>query len=260
MEYQDILYEVKGSVAIITFNRPNVLNALRTGMKKELEDAFDKAANDDKILGLIITGLGRAFMAGSDISEIKADVPGAETVAMSKYTHALYNKLEEMGKPVIAAINGYALGGGTEMALACDLRIASTKAVFGLPETDLGIAPAYGGTQRLPRLVGAGIAKDIIFTARKVKAAEALSIGLINEMVEPDDLMKAAEAKMAQILKNGPLAVRYCKFAINKGLEMSLADGLDYEAEVNGILAETEDSKEGVKAFFEKRAPQFHGR
>lgn len=260
MNYVDILFEVKNSVAYITFNRPEVLNALRSSMKKELEDAFDKIDSDDTIRGLIITGTGRAFMAGSDISEIKPDAPGSETVEMSKYTHMLYNKLEEMGKPVIAAINGYAMGGGCEMALACDLRIASTKAIFGLPEADLGIGPAYGGTQRLPRLVGAGVAKDIIFTARKVRADEALNIGLVNMVVEPENLMSAAEEKMAQILKNGPLAIKYCKYAIDKGLNMSLADGLDYEAEINGILADTEDAREGVRAFLEKRSPQFKGR
>ncbi|MFA0816108.1 MAG: enoyl-CoA hydratase/isomerase family protein [Anaerofustis sp.] len=260
MDYQDILYEVRDNIAFITINRPKVLNALRMNTKHELEHAIDAIEKDDSILGVILTGCGRAFIAGSDISEINVDAKGEETVAMSSEAHLLFNKFEALGKPIIAAVNGYAMGGGTELALACDIRIASSKAVFGLPEVDLGVAPCYGGTQRLPRLVGTGIAKEILFTARKVYAEEAKSIGLVNKVVEHAELMNEAEAMMKQIIKNAPQAVKYCKYMVNKGIEMSLIDGLKYEAEVAGILVETEDAKEGVKAFFEKRPPVFQNK
>lgn len=257
MDYQDIIYEVRDNVAYITINRPDVLNALRMQTKEELEDAVDKTAADDSILGLIITGVGRSFISGNDISEIRVDAKGEETVAMSTQAHRLFDKFEAMGKPIIAAVNGYALGGGTELALACDLRIASEKAVFGLPEVGLGVAPCYGGTQRLPRLIGAGPAKEMLFTGRKVKAPEALALGLVNKVVPADDLAREADAMMASILKNAPIAVRVCKQLVNQGLGMDLAEGLKLEADLNGMLAETEDAKEGVKAFFEKRPPVF---
>lgn len=260
MDYQDILYEVRDSIAFITINRPKVLNALRMNTKHELEDAIDTIGKDDSILGVIITGVGRAFIAGSDISEINVNAKGEETVEMSSKAHLLFNKFEALGKPIIAAVNGYAMGGGTELALACDIRIASSKAVFGLPEVDLGVAPCYGGTQRLPRLVGTGIAKEILYTARKVYAEEAKAIGLVNKVVEHAELMNEAEAMMKQIIKNAPIAVKYCKFMVNKGIEMTLIDGLKYEAEVAGILVETEDAKEGVNAFFEKRPPVFQNK
>jgi len=260
MKYEDIIVEVRDKIAFITINRPNVLNALRMKTKEELEHAIDTIAADDNIFGVIITGSGRAFIAGSDINEISVDKKGEETVNMSKKAHQLFNKFEEMGKPVIAAVNGHAMGGGTELALACDIRIASTRAIFGLPEVDLGVAPCYGGTQRLPRLVGTGIAKELLFTGRKVKADEAFRIGLVNKVVEHAELMNEAEAMMKSILKNAPIAVKYCKFMVNKGMQMCLADGLNYEAEVAGILVETEDAKEGVRAFFEKRDPVFKNR
>ncbi|WP_332237185.1 enoyl-CoA hydratase/isomerase family protein [Sporolactobacillus sp. KGMB 08714] len=257
MSYEDIIYEVKDNVALITINRPKVLNALRTQTKEELENAIDTAAADEEVRGMIITGSGKGFIAGSDISEISTDKKGEETTAMSKKAHKLFNKFEEIGKPIIAAVNGYALGGGTELALACDLRIASSKAIFGLPEVDLGVAPCYGGTQRLPRLVGPGAALELLMTGKKISAQEAKEIGLVNKVVEHAELISEAEKMMQQIIKNAPIAVKYCKFMVNKGLQMSLKDGLDYEAKVNGILVETEDAKEGVKAFFDKRKPVF---
>lgn len=257
MNYEDIIYEVKDHVAYITVNRPKVLNALRMKTKEELEHAIDIIAADDSILGVIITGTGRSFISGNDISEIKIDSKGEETVAMSTQAHRMFDKFEAMGKPIIAAVNGYAMGGGTELSLACDIRIASSKAVFALPEVHLGVAPCYGGTQRLPRLVGTGVAKELLFTGRKVKADEAKEIGLVNKVVEHAELMNEAEILIRSILKNAPIAVKSCKQMVNKGMEMSLADGLVYEAEVNGMLAETEDAKEGVKAFFEKRDPVF---
>lgn len=257
MEYQDIIYEVKGPIAYITINRPDVLNALKMNTKYEIENAIERVAADDAVLGVIITGNGRGFIAGNDISEIRIDAKAEETVAMSTQAHNMFDKFDALPKPIIAAVNGFAMGGGTELSLACDLRVASTKAVFALPEVGLGVAPCYGGTQRLPRLIGAGRAKDMLFTGRKVKADEALAFGLVDRVVEPEKLMEEAEALMMQILKNAPIAVKACKELVNRGLEMSLQDGLKLEADINGALAETEDAKEGVRAFFEKRAPKF---
>ncbi len=257
MKYQDILFEVKDQMAFITINRPNVLNALREGTKEELGKAIQEISDDDTILGVIITGAGRAFIAGSDISEITINDPGSVTEAMSRRAHALFDKFENLSKPVIAAVNGYAMGGGTELALACDIRIASSKAVFGLPEVDLGVIPCYGGTQRLPRLVGAGFAKEILFTGRKVAADEARQIGLVNKVVEPEALLDEAEAMMRQILKNAPRAVGYCKELVNRGLDMNMADALALESKTVGLVIETEDAREGVTAFLEKRKPQF---
>lgn len=260
MEYQDIIFEVKEGYAVLTFNKPEKLNALGARMKEELADALKAVETDDSIRGLIITGSGRGFMAGTDLSEINTDRTGEETEEMSLHGQELMNALEELGKPVIAAVNGYALGGGTELALACDLRVAGEKAVFGVPETDLGVAPCYGGTQRLARLCGAGVAKDLLFTARKVRAEEALRIGLANRVVPQDKLMEETEELMKSIIKNGPIAIKACKYLVDKGLDMSFADGLKYEAELNGMLAETEDSREGLRAFFEKRPPVFRNR
>jgi enoyl-CoA hydratase len=179
---------------------------------------------------------------------------------MSTDAHKLFAKFDALGKPIIAAVNGFAMGGGCELCLACDLRVASEKAVFGVPEVCLGVAPAYGGTQRLPRLIGVGRAKDMLLTGRRVKADEALAWGLVDRVVEHENLMDEATALMKQILKNAPIAVRSCKELVNRGMEMSLVDGLKLEAETNGMLAETEDAKEGVRSFFEKRAPVFNNR
>lgn len=258
--YQEIIFEVKENYAVLTFNKPDKLNALSSKMKEELEDVIRVVSENDEIRGLIITGAGRGFMAGTDLSEIQTDRTGEETKEMSLHGQALMNKLEELGKPVIAAVNGYALGGGTELALACDLRVAGEKAVFGVPETDLGVAPCYGGMQRLARLCGAGVAKDLLFTARKVRADEALRIGLANRVVPQESLMEETENLMKTIIKNGPIAIKACKYLVDKGLDMSFEDGLKYEAELNGMLAETEDSREGLRAFFEKRPPVFRNK
>lgn len=255
--YQDILYEVKDRIAYITVNRPEVFNALRMSTKYELENAIDCIAADPGVMGVIITGNGKGFIAGNDISEIRIDAKAEETIAMSEHAHGLFDKFDNLPKPIIAAVNGFAMGGGTELAIACDLRVASKKAVFALPEVGLGVAPCYGGTQRLPRLIGAGHAKDMLFTGRKVKADEALAMGLVDRVVEPEELMDAATELMRSILKNAPIAVSVCKRLVNQGLEMSLAAGLDMESKLNGMLAETADAKEGVKAFFEKRPPVF---
>lgn len=256
MDYKDILLEVKDGIALITVNRPDVLNALRMNTKEELNDVMDKLGADESVLGIIITGNGRGFISGSDISEISIDAKGEETTAMSKKAHALFDKFEQIGKPIIAAVNGYAMGGGLELALACDIRIASEKAVFGLPEADLGVAPCYGGTQRLPRLVGKGTALEMLF-GTKFNAEDAYRTGLVNKVVSHDELIPEAMNVMKKITDKAPVAIKYNKFLVHRGMEMSLAEGLDYEAEVAGLLVETEDAREGVKAFFEKRKPVF---
>lgn len=256
MDYKDILIERHNEIVILTINRPKVLNALRMNTKKEIEDAIKNMEEDSEIRGLIITGSGKGFISGSDISEISVDAKGEETTEMSKQAHVLMNRIEEMRIPVIAAINGYAMGGGTELALACDIRIASEKAIFGLPEVDLGVAPCYGGTQRLPRLVGKGAALEMLF-GEKIDAQNAYRIGLVNRVVPHEELMEASLAMMKKIVQKAPIAIKYCKKMVHNGMEMSLKDGLDYEAEIAGILVETEDAKEGVSAFFEKRKAVF---
>ncbi len=259
MKYQDIILTREGNIGIITINRPKVLNALRMKTKEEIENALNCLEADDEVRGIIITGTGRGFISGSDISEISVDAKGSETVEMSRKAHKLFDRFEEIGKPIMAAVNGYAMGGGTELALACDLRIAGEKAVFGLPEVDLGVAPCYGGTQRLPRLVGSGVALEMLFGA-KFDANDAYRVGLVNRVVPDDQLMETAVSMMKKITSKAPIAVKYCKYMVNKGMQMELKDGLDYEAEVAGILVETDDAKEGVKAFFEKRRPEFRNK
>lgn len=266
MEYQDIIFEIKEGYAVLTLNRPKVLNAIRQQTKQEINDALDQIEKDDSIRGLIVTGTpgvnGKrgAFTVGSDISETQGDRTAAETEAFSRAGQALMDRFANLEVPVIAAVNGYALGGGLELALACDLRVAADNAVLGVPEVDLGVTPCYGGTQRLARIAGAGVAKDLLFTARQVRADEALQLGIVNRVVPADKLVEEAEALMKQILKNGPIAVRCCKKLVDKGLEMSLEEGLRYEAKLNGELAETEDAREGMRAFQEKRKPVFRNK
>lgn len=260
MRYQEIIYEVDDHIAFITINRPTVFNALKMSTKYEIEDAIDRVKEDLNVHGVIITGKGKGFIAGNDISEIRIDAKAEETVAMSMHAHRLFDKFDKLPKPIIAAVNGFAMGGGAELALACDLRVASTRAVFSLPEVGLGVAPCYGGTQRLPRLVGTGWAKDILFTGRRIGADEALRIGLVNRVAEPEELMTCAVELMKSIIKNAPMAVKVCKYLVNKGMDMNFEDALKLESNLNGMLAETDDAKEGVKAFFEKRAPVFNGK
>ena len=259
-QFNDILLERHGAVAVLTINRPKVLNALRMQTKEELFAALQALAADPEGRGVIITGTGRAFVAGSDIAEISVNRPGTETAAMSQKAHQLMNYIEAMPKPVMCAINGYALGGGMELALACDLRFISATAKMGVPEIDLGVAPCYGGTQRLPRQIGAVLAKELLFTGRKLTAQESLELHLVNRVCEPEQLLHEAIAFMQDIASKAPVAVRYCKECVNSGLEMSLQDGLRLESEIAGALAETEDAREGVQAFLEKRKPVFTGR
>lgn len=259
MDYQEIIYEVKEGYAVIYFNKPKY-NPLSEVMKAELSDALDKIAADPEIRGVIITGAGKGFMAGTDLKELSTDRTGAETKLMSLHGQELMNKIEQLPKPVIAAVNGYALGGGMELALACDLRVAGERAVFGVPEVDLGVAPCYGGTIRLARLCGPAVAKDLLFTARQVKADEAYRLGIADRLVPQESLMEETENLMKSIIKNGPVAVAACKTLVNEGLDMPFNAALRYEAELNGMLADTEDAKEGLQSFFDKRKPVFKGK
>ena len=249
MEYKDIIFEKKDGYAIITFNRPKELNPLNANMKKELSEALTAVEEDSDIGGVIIAGAGRAFMAGTDLNEIDTARTAADTVEMSVHGQELMNKIERLKKPVIAAIHGYALGGGAELALACDLRVASWDAVFGMPEADLGVAPCYGGTQRLARLCGAGVAKDLLLTARQVPADECLRMGIFNRVVEKRAEVQEAEKVMKQIIRNGPEALTVCKRLVDEGLDMSFLEGLKLEADLNGYLAETDFAKAKVAEF-----------
>jgi len=260
MEYQTLLFEIKDGIALITINRPDKLNALNDQVMAELADVAQRLATDDAIRGAILTGAGpKAFVAGADIGDLAKQGP-FDGKARALRGQAVLRRLETCGKPVIAAVNGFALGGGCELAMACHLRIASENAKFGQPELKLGIAPGYGGTQRLPRLVGKGVALQLILTGETIDAREAHRIGLVNKVVPSAELLAAAEQLVRAILAMGPLAVRLALEAVDQGLEMSLDEGLLLEANHFGLLAATRDMKEGLGAFLEKRAPKFEGR
>ena len=260
MGYQTLLFEIKDGVALITINRPDKLNALNNQVVDELADAAERVATEDAIKGAILTGAGpKAFVAGADIGDLAKQGP-FDGKARARRGQAMLRRFETGGKPVIAAVNGYALGGGCELAMACHLRIASDAAKFGQPEVKLGITPGYGGTQRLPRLVGKGNALRLILTGDMIDAHEAHRIGLVNEVVPAADLLATAERTLRGILAMGPLAVRLALEAVDQGLEMTLDEGLLLEANHFGLLAATEDMKEGLTAFLEKRPPRFRGR
>ncbi len=260
MGYQTLLFELKDGVALITINRPDKLNALNDQVLEELASAAERLATEDPIQGAILTGAGRkAFVAGADIGELAQQGP-FDGKARALRGQAVLRRLETCGKPLLAAVNGYALGGGCELAMACHLRIASENARFGQPEVKLGIAPGYGGTQRLPRLVGKGNALYLILTGEMIDAGEAHRIGLVNKVVPAEHLLAEAEKMLRGILAMGPLAVRVALEAVERGLGMTLEDGLLLEANHFGLLAGTRDMKEGLTAFLEKRAPRFEGR
>jgi len=257
---ENVLYEKKGAIAYVIVNRPKVLNALNHRTWEDLSAAFEAARDDVEVKGAILTGSGdKAFIAGADISEL-AHVSAVEAEQSSSFGQAVLNLVENLGKPVIAAVNGFALGGGCETAMACTIRIASENAKFGQPEVKLGLLPGGGGTQRLPRLVGKGRALQLILSGETINASEAYRIGLVNEVVPAADLIARAEAILKQIFANAPIAVQYSIEAVNKGLETSQAEGLALEASFFGLCAATEDKKEGTSAFLEKRAAQFQGR
>ena len=256
----NVLYEKKGAIAYVTVNRPKVLNALDTPTWKDMRTAFEDAQNDATVRGVILTGAGnKAFIAGADITEL-ANATAVEAERTSRFGQGVLDLIENLGKPVIAAVNGFALGGGCETAMACTLRIAVDSAKFGQPEVKLGLVPGGGGTQRLPRLVGRGRALQVILSGEMISAQEAWRIGLANEIVPAPELIARAEAILNKIASNAPIAVKFSLEAVNKGLETSQSEGLLLEAAYFGLCAATEDKNEGTSAFLEKRAPRFHGR
>ena len=260
MNFENILLEEKNSIAYVTVNRPKVLNALNMATMEELRAAFTTIKDDREIRVAIMSGSGeKAFIAGADIGELAKH----DAVSAKEYTHrgqSVLDLIENLGKPVIACINGFALGGGCEIALACTMRLASENAKLGQPEVKLGIIPGYGGTQRLPRLVGKGIAMQLLLSGEMISAQEAHRIGLVNEVTPAVELIPRAEAIAQKIIANAPLAVQYAMEAVNKGMEMTLAEGLYLEAVLFGVACATEDKKEGTTAFLEKRPAQFKGR
>jgi len=260
MSPQNLTLEIGDRIARLTVNRPEKLNALNRATLLELEQALEQCASDPAVGAVILTGSGsKAFIAGADINELAQQTP-VEGREYARYGQRLFQRLETLGKPVLAAINGYALGGGCEIALACTLRFAASNARFGQPEVNLGLIPGYGGTQRLARLVGRGKAQELILTGEMIDASEALRIGLVNQVFPPDELLAKTEAVASIILSRGPLAVRYAMEAIHLGLNMRQEEGLDYEATLFSVLCSSQDMKEGTRAFLEKRKPKFAGR
>jgi enoyl-CoA hydratase len=260
MAYENLLYEKKDGIAYVTFNRPKVLNALNRKTVEELRDALMDARDDAAVRVVILTGAGeKSFVAGADISEL-AQRTAVDGKDFSLFGQGVFRLLETMGKPSICAINGFALGGGCELALSCTIRIASKNAKLGQPEVKLGIIPGYGGSQRLARLCGKGVAHELCLTGEMITAEEALRIGLVNHIYEPGELLTAAEAMAKKIIANAPLAVKYTIEAIERGVEMGQEEGLFLEATLFGLSCATEDMREGTKAFLEKRAAQFKGK
>jgi enoyl-CoA hydratase len=258
--YRNLVLERRGAVTVLTVNRPSVLNALNRDTLTELEDAARHVVGDPDQAALIVTGAGeKSFVSGADINELAAlDARGAEEA--SRFGQRVFDVLDRSPKPVIAAVNGYAFGGGCELALACHVRLASDNAVLGLPEVGLGIIPGYGGTQRLPRLVGQGRALGLILSGGRVKADEALRIGLVDRVVPQAQLLAEAEATARGMIKNGPLAIAAALEAVRRGLSMPLDDGLRLESGLFGLLAASEDMHEGMRAFLEKRPAAFRAR
>ncbi|HUJ83599.1 MAG TPA: enoyl-CoA hydratase-related protein [Candidatus Acidoferrales bacterium] len=260
LQLQNVLYEKKGPIAYVTLNRPKVLNALSQAVFSELKEVFGDARDDASVRGVILTGSGdKAFAAGADIAEMSTST-GVQAEESTRHAQAVTELIENLGKPVIGAVNGFALGGGCELAMACTIRIASENAKFGQPEVKLGIMPGAGGTQRLPRLIGKGRALQLILTGDIVNVQEAYRIGLVNEVVPLANLIPRAEAILHQINSNAPLGVKFSIDAVNKGMDGSVSEGLLIEASLFGICAGSEDKKEGTTAFLAKRAPQFQGR
>ncbi len=262
MNYDTLLYDVRDGVALITLNRPERMNTLGGSMKDDLRRAFfEQARNDSAVRAVVITGAGdRAFCAGADIKERANNVlPLPDYHLKQRATHELFRAIETFEKPVIAAINGVALGGGLEIALCADIRIAASTAKLGLPEARIGALPAAGGTQRLPRLVGVAWAKQLMFTCEHITADKALQIGLVNEVTAPEQLLPTALAMAARIAANAPLSLRFIKQAIDQGLQTGIESGLEYERYAAAIVVSSEDRREGMRAFVEKRAPVFRG-
>src|ERR1700683_2623746 len=260
MNFENIVLEKRNAIAYVTVNRPKVLNALNMATMEELRAAFHDIKNDKNIRVVLFTGSGeKAFIAGADIGELAKH----DAVSGKEYTHrgqSVLDLIENLGKPVIACINGFALGGGCEIAMACTMRLARETAKLGQPEVKLGIIPGYGGTQRLPRLVGKGRAMQLILSGEMITAQEAFRMGLVNEVTPVAELIPRAEAIAQKIIANSPLAIQYSMEAVNKGLEMTLAEGLYLEAVLFAVACSSEDKKEGTMAFLEKRQAQFKGK
>jgi enoyl-CoA hydratase len=260
MEYQNILFDVKDKIASITVNRPDKLNALNDAVINELFDVFYQIKKDASIWAVLIRGAGeRAFVAGADIREL-AELDSLSAKAKMIKGQALFNSIETLGKPVLAAVHGYALGGGCELAMACSFRFVSEDAKLGQPEVNLGIIPGYGGTQRLSRLIGKGRALELILSGEMISAAEAYRLGLVNRVLPKDKLIAESEDFLRKIVSKGPLALKAALEAVNYGMEQTLSEGLNLEANLFGLLYTTEDTKEGLAAFLEKRPPKFQGK
>ncbi|WP_313344123.1 short-chain-enoyl-CoA hydratase [Sedimentibacter sp.] len=256
MEVKNLVIEKDKGVCTVKLNSPETLNSLNADMLNELEYAFDQISNDDEVSAVILTGEGKAFVAGADIAYM-SNLSPSEAKKFSEDGSRLFRKIETMNKAVIAAVNGFALGGGCELSMACDIRIASEKAKFGQPEVGLGIIPGFSGTQRLARLVGLGRAKELIFTGLHINADEAYRIGLVNKVTDKDSLMEEAYKMAEKIISNSRVAVRYAKEAMNRGVETDIDTGIAYESNVFGLCFASEDQQEGMTAFLEKRKPKF---
>ena len=257
--FHSIKFEKKEQIGILTINKPDVLNALDAQVLEEIDRVLKSVEESDDLAALIITGEGRAFIAGADIgAQSVLDLEGGRN--WGRNGSAIFRRLELLSVPTIAAVNGFALGGGCELALSCDMIIASSKAKFGQPEVSLGIIPGFSGTQRLPRLVGKAKAMELILSGDMIKADEALKLGLVNQIADPEALMDTAIVLAKRIIKNGPLAVKYAKAAINRGTEMDLDSGISYENELFAMCFATRDQKEGMQAFLEKRSADFQGK
>ncbi len=253
---ETLLFEKRGNIGIINIHRPEAMNALNSKVLDELDDLMDEISKDEDVYVVVLTGSGKAFVAGADIAEMK-DKNALEAKVFAGKGMSLFRKIETMDKPVIAAVNGFALGGGCELAMCCDIRIASEKAKFGQPEVGLGITPGFGGTQRLSRLVGEGIAKELIFTCDIIKADEAYRIGLVNQLVAAEDLMETAIQMAEKIASKAQIAVRNSKQAINRGLQTDIDTGMTIEEDLFALCFSTEDQLEGMAAFLEKRKPEY---
>ncbi|MCM0760915.1 short-chain-enoyl-CoA hydratase [Sporomusa sphaeroides DSM 2875] len=255
--YNNLIYEKTSDIGVVTINRPKSLNALNSETLREINALFTSIANDSSVKVVIIRGSGeKAFVAGADITEMQA-MSAIEARIFSKLGQTAFEKIEKLPQPVIAAINGFALGGGCELAMACDIRIATEKSKFGQPEVLLGVTPGFAGTQRLPRLIGKGNAKELLFVGDMIDAKEAFRIGLINKIVPVEELIDIAMAMAGKIATRAPLAVQLCKAGVNEGLNVDLASATAYEAEIFGLCFSTSDQKEGMSAFIEKREPAF---
>ena len=260
MEFKNVILEKEGKIAIVTINRPKALNALNSETLQDIDAVITELENDSTIYAVVLTGAGeKAFVAGADISEMK-DLNEEQGKEFGVLGNKVFRRLETLGKPVIAAISGFALGGGCELAMACDIRIASDRARFGQPEAGLGITPGFGGTQRLPRIVGLGKAKELIYTCAIIKADEALSIGLVNKVVPLENLMEEARAMANKIAENAPIAVKLCKDAIDRGMQVGMDEAIMVEAEDFGKCFASADQKEGMTAFMEKREKNFQNK